>query len=298
MKRTKLFSALAAALSGFAMRFALQRGALLGAVAVEVDSLDAVPAKQRGWYVEDAATKKFKLDPSKIEIAEDQQEVNGLKAALNAEREAAAAARRELGALAKKFEGVDPDAMKALLARFDGEEEAQLIKAGKFDEVLNKRTAKMQEAHLRELKEKENAITKEQERTKKYEMRVLDSHLMAAATKAGVHQHAMEDVLFRGRSQFKLDEEGNPIKFLEDGKTVELGKDGKTPFGPDEWIVGTMKEKAPHWFPASGSGGGSGGDGSRGTGGGGKRQMRRADFDAITDPVQRAETAKTVQLVD
>jgi len=40
-----------------------------------------------------------------------------------------------------------------------------------------------------------------------------------------------------------------------------LGKDGKTPFSPAEWIE-SMTEIAPHWFPASSSGGGASGSGS------------------------------------
>lgn len=263
----------------------------IGALALEVDAIDKVPESQRGWYVEKEG--KFTLDLDKVTI----EDVAGLKKALGSERDSAAAARREAAALAKKYEGIDPDAVKLLLSRFDGEEEAALIKAGKFDEVLKKRHEKMQEAHVRALADKDKAIETEVGRRKKYEQRVLDGHLIQAATKAGVHQHAMEDVMYRGRSMFTLDEEGEPVRLLEDGKTVEIGKDGKSPYSPVEWIEGTMKEKAPHWFPVQGSGGGTGGDNSR-PGSGGKKQIKRADFDAITDPVRKSETAKTHAIVD
>lgn len=43
----------------------------------------------------------------------------------------------------KRFEGIDPDAVKTILQRFSDDEEAQLIAAGKIDEVLDKRTERL-----------------------------------------------------------------------------------------------------------------------------------------------------------
>ncbi|MGR7566062.1 hypothetical protein ACU6YQ_24595, partial [Klebsiella aerogenes] len=37
----------------------------------------------------------------------------------------------------KRFDGIDPDAVKTILQRFSDDEEAQLIAGGKIDEVLN-----------------------------------------------------------------------------------------------------------------------------------------------------------------
>ncbi|MCF7521481.1 hypothetical protein L4G92_05395 [Neisseria sp. ZJ106] len=38
----------------------------------------------------------------------------------------------------KQFEGIDPDAVRLMLKQFSDNEEAELIKAGKFDEAFNK----------------------------------------------------------------------------------------------------------------------------------------------------------------
>jgi hypothetical protein len=62
---------------------------------------------------------------------------------------------------------------------------------------------------------------------------------------------------------FQLDENGHAVQIGDDGQPV-LGKDGKTPFNPAEWLD-SMKEAAPHWFPAGASGSGSG-SGNRGAG--------------------------------
>ena len=143
----------------------------------------------------------------------------------------------------------------------------QPFAAGKFDEVMAKRTERMKAEYERLLAEANGKAEAAMKRTKAYEGRVLDDAVRAAAAKAGLHTHAIDDALFRARSMFSLDETGQAVQLDESGKPV-LGKDGKSPFTPTEWLEG-MKEKAPHWFPASASGGGAGGGGG-GNGGGGK----------------------------
>jgi hypothetical protein len=64
---------------------------------------------------------------------------------------------------------------------------------------------------------------------------------------------------------FTLDENGNAVQRDADGNVV-IGKDGKTPFSPSEWLE-SMRESAPHWFPAGASGSGSN-NGSKGGGAG------------------------------
>lgn len=167
----------------------------------------------------------------------------------------------------KRFDGIEPDAVREILKRFADDEEAGLIKAGKIDEVLNKRTERMKADYDKRLKEALATAEQATKRAQAFQGRVLDDAIRAAAAKAGIHQHAIDDALFRARSMFALDENGQAVQLGDDGKPV-LGKDGKTPFTPLEWLEG-MKEKAPHWFPASASGGGSGGSGA-GAGSGAK----------------------------
>lgn len=165
----------------------------------------------------------------------------------------------------KRFDGIDPDAVRSILKRFTDDEEAALIAKGQVDTVLTKRTERMKADFEKQLQ----AATAEREaaakRAEAYQQRVLDNELRAAAAKAGIHQHAIDDALFRGRAMFALDENGTAVALGDDGRPV-LGKDGKTPFSPMEWLEG-MKDKAPHWFPATASGGGA----SSGGGGGGNQ---------------------------
>lgn len=167
---------------------------------------------------------------------------------------------REQSDKLKTFDGIDPTAVRNILKRFSDDEEASLIAKGEIDKVLERRTERMREEMGRKLTEAETARLAAETRSKAYEGRVLDDAVRAALAKAGLHPHAIDDALLHARTMFSLDDKGNAVALGDDGKPV-LGKDGKTAFSPSEWIEG-MKEKKPHWFPASASGGGSGGSGS------------------------------------
>lgn len=192
-----------------------------------------------------------------------------------------------------RFEGIDPDVVRTIMKRFADDEEAGLIKAGKFDEVLEKRTSKMREDFQKQLDAAKGDATKARQLAKAFQGRVLDDAVRAAATKAGLHAHAIEDALFRARSMFSLDENGQAVQLGDDGKPV-LGKDGKSAFGPSEWLEG-MKEKAPHWFPASASGGGAGGSGK---GADGKKTMTRAAFEALAPEARATAMADKTVITD
>lgn len=225
------------------------------ALALTVDSLDAIDEAARGFYTKtDEGNYRLDLDGY--------EDPKGLKSALDKERNAAKEATRLMKELQKKYEGIDPDKVKGLLSKLENDEEAKLLAEGKLDEVVNKRIEKLKADLERQVREATAKSEQAEQRAKNFEQQVLDNHIRAAAAKAGLHQHAIEDALFRARTMFKLDGSGNAAMFEDDD--VKLGKDGKTPYSPVEWLD-EMKEKAPHWFPAANSGGGSGGSSKTGS---------------------------------
>ncbi len=115
---------------------------------------------------------------------------------------------------------------------------------------------------------------------------MLDNNIRAAAAKVGIHAHAIDDALLRGRAMFTLDDDGNAVQ-VKDG-TVVLSKDGKNNFAPSEWLE-SMREAAPHWFPASGSGGGA--QQGRQQGSAGKKTVTRSVFDGMA-PIDKAAHVK------
>jgi len=114
--------------------------------------------------------------------------------------------------------------------------------------------------------------------------RVLDNEVREAAVKIGLHPSAIDDALLHARNIFSIDDDGHAVQLDDDTEEPVLGKDGKTPFSPLEWLEG-MREKKPHWWPAGSSGGGAGG--GRGAGG-------KPDLSGLS-PTARLTAARAAQ---
>lgn len=220
------------------------------ALAAQVATLDEVPEAQRSFYIADGD--KFKLD---IAGGEDN---SALRVELATAKREAAERRMAIKVMEEKFSGIDPAKVKEMLAKLDQDGEQALIAAGKIDEVIQKRSEKLRADLQRQIDEANGKAKSAEERVSKYSQRVLDDRIRDAVM-GKVHVHAIKsgDVLRAARELFALDDNGNAVQFGEDGQIV-LGKDGKTPFSPAEWIE-SMTEVAPHWFPSDSSGGGAGG---------------------------------------
>jgi len=237
-----------------------------------VESLEKVPQPYRTLYVEKDG--KFNLDMGRIE------DTVALKASIEKERKAARdsdAARKAVEAKYEaKYAGIDPDEVRAMQAKFGADEEGQLIKAGKIEEVVAKRTEKQRLAQEKELQARDAKVEAAEGRAKKFSQRALDDRVKDAVI-GKVHDTAIKggDVMRAAREIFTLNEDGDAVQMDKDGNVV-LGKDGKTSFGPAEWIE-SMREINPHWFPNQNSGGGASGDrGARGN----SSAIKRAAFDA------------------
>lgn len=221
-----------------------------------------------------------------------QAELDSVVAGLKNNTQEALAEKKAAQAKLKEFDGIDPAAARQVLDMFNNNAELKLIQEGKIDEVFQTRTAKLQDAHKRDLDAKDADVKAAQLRSEKFSRRVLNDALRSAAIETGVHKHAMDDVLLSGGQVFQLDEEGRAVQ-MADGKPV-LGKDGKTPFGPAEWLA-SITEAKPHWFPASSSGAPASGQPGRGSTG--QKTMKRSAFMTLT-PKQQSETIKTTQVID
>ena len=240
-----------------------------------VDSLEGLDPTLAPLYAKDEATGKFRLGVEGV------PDVTNLTKALKSERDAREAAEK----LNKQFEGLDPAEMRTMLKQMEGNEEAQLIKAGKIDDVIAKRTEKAMKDADKRVKEASTSAEQALARAQKWMTKALDSEITKAATKVGIHSYAVDDALLYARSMFSLDDQGNAVQLGEDGKPV-LGKDGKTPFTPLEWLE-SMRESKPHWFPASASGGGA----RQSSGNGAGKSMKRSVFDALPS-TQKAKLMK------
>jgi len=158
----------------------------------------------------------------------------------------------------KKFEGIDPDAVRQLADEKRKLEEAAQIKAGEVDKVVAARLkAELDKVHAPVLAERDalhGRLTAIQ----------IDQAVVSEATKRGLRPTAIPDITSRARTTFKL-VNGVPQAFEADGQTARMGKDGTSPMTLAEWVDALVSD-APHLFEANagsgaaGSGGGAAGN--------------------------------------
>lgn len=190
-----------------------------------------------------------------------------------------------------EFGTLDPIRAKTLIDAMDNDEDAKLIAGGKKNEVIAKYTERMRAEHTTQLEALQGKVTAETGRANAYQGAVLENQIRAVT--GDCHKGAVEDALLHARQIFTLDAKGIAVKLNSEG-VPELGKDGKTPFSPAEWMD-LQRELKPHWFPAQSSGSGSGGaNGAKG----GAKTMKRSAFDSLT-PVQQGGVARAgTQIID
>lgn len=180
------------------------------------------------------------------------KEVGGLKS----KRDELLDAQRKMKDQLKQFEGIDPERARKLEQQLAENEEARLIADGKIDEVLSKRTERMQAEYERKLSEAQTEAEKAKARAEKFTGRAFSDELRTAAAQVGILDSAVPDAVYRGRELFAVDDDGNVV-----AKDGVLDQDGK-PLTPETWL-NSMRDQAPHWFPTPK---GSGAPGSSGNG--------------------------------
>ena len=159
----------------------------------------------------------------------------------------------------KKFEGIDPDAVRQLADDKRKLEEAAQIKAGEVDKVIE---ARLKTARAEWDKAHGTVVAERDTLTSRLTAIQIDQAVVTEATKRGLRATALPDITARARATFKL-VDGMPQAF--DGQTPRLGKDGTSPMTLAEWVDALVSD-APHLFEANagsgaaGSGGGAAGN--------------------------------------
>ena len=183
------------------------------------------------------------------------------KSKLDEFRASNVALMKERDDLKKRFEGIDPDEVRRLASEKRQLEEAQQLKAGETEKVVETRV----KAARAELERQLSALTSERDALNSRLVTIqIDQGVVAAATKRGLRATAIADITSRARGVFRL-VNGVPTAFEADGQTVRVGKDAASPMNLEEWIE-TQVSEAPHLFESN-AGGGAAGNGSGGAGG-------------------------------
>lgn len=209
-----------------------------------------------------------------------EQHVSGLKAKNNELLGKNRSLSDELTNFKSQFEGLDIDAVKGLLQKAGQDEETKLLAEGKIEEVIQKRTEKMREEHDKVLKAEKERADKAEAYAEKFKKSVVQSQIVQAAIELEALPEATPDIAFLAQTKFALDENGKAVAVDENGDVV-IGKDGKNPLTPKEWIE-DIRESKPYFFPKPNGAGGQGGNNS-----GGKNTIKRSEFDAMS-PTEKA----------
>jgi hypothetical protein len=219
-------------------------------------SKDEIPADQLPLYTErdghwlldvDGAVEKAKLDEARTHTT---------------------AVSKERDEVLKRFEGIDPEEARTLLAEKQKREEEKLLKGGddaaaseEAQRQERERIEKVIESRIRgvksELEKQVSNLTGERDAlTARLTAIQIDQGVITVATKRGLRPTALTDITARARAVFRL-VNGAPAAFESDGKSVRYGRDGLTAMTLDEW-VDTQVAEAPHLFESNAGGGASG----------------------------------------
>ena len=235
-----------------------------------VDTLDAVDENFHSLY--EQADNGFRLKVTGVDDA------SGLKTALQSEREARKAAEKAAKEYATKFNGIDPEQARKLLNDQHLSEEQRLLADGKIDELVSKRTERMQSDYEARIQAAEQKAEQANQFASGFREKALTSHISDGALSAGIVQSALRDVELRARADgFQLDANGKPVALDANGETI-YGKDGRTPLSIAEWSAG-LRDTAPHLFGQSVGGGALGSDNS------GAQHKKLSDMTATEEAV-------------
>jgi len=189
----------------------------------------------------------------------------------------------------KRFDGIDPDAIRQLADDKRKLEEAAQIKAGEVDKVIAARLkAELDKIHAPVVAERDalhGRLTAIQ----------IDQAVVSEATKRGLRPTALTDITARARQTFKL-VNGVPQAFEADGQTARTGKDGVSPMTLAEWVDALVSD-APHLFEAN-AGSGAAGSGPGGVGNRSARNPFRKESFNLTEQmkIQKSDPALAARL--
>ena len=176
----------------------------------------------------------------------------------------------------KRFEGIDPDAVRQLAEENRSLRTATLSEDAKREMDAQLKTAKSAfEKQLAAMSGERDTLTGRLTAIQ------IDQAVVTEATKRGLRATALPDITARARQSFKL-VNGVPQAFEADGQTARMGKDG--PMTLAEWVDALVSD-APHLFEAN-AGGGAAGSGSGGAGNRSVKNPFRKDSWNLTEQMK------------
>lgn len=162
--------------------------------------------------------------------------------------------KKQVEELTDKYGNIDLEKYQELMDKAALDDGKKRITMDKVDEIVAERTTAMKADHANQV----DALTKSRDGlSAQLDNLLIDGAVRDAAVDAKVRAGALEDVVLRAKTTFKV-VDGKAVAHDEKGN-VRYGKDGTNPLNPVEWIQG-LKTSAEHLFEQSKGGGAGGGD--------------------------------------
>lgn len=206
----------------------------------KIGKLEDVPEAIRGEYVADPTNGGFTLNVEGAVAKERLDEFRNNNINLQQQID--------------KFKDVDPAKYQELMKLQRKIQEKELIEKGEVDKVVELRVTAMRDELTAKITEYEKTI---EVTNKQLSHLLIDNVVKSAAIQSGVAPTAVDDVILRAATVFKI-ENGAPVAKDAQGNQV-YAKDGTTPLSVAAWVT-DLKKTAPHLFlGAQGSGATGGG---------------------------------------
>lgn len=204
----------------------------------KVDGLDGLEDTIKPLYVLNEEDKKYYLQVEGVVSKEKLEEFRNNNIELSKKLDA--------------YKDVDPAKYKDLVkmeadGKFSGKTNEEI------DRIIGERVGTMKTEYEKSIEELNKTVGTQ---AAQLNLLLVDNVVRDAANKGGVTGAAVDDILLRAKSIFKL-VEGKPIPHDDRGNVV-YGNDGTTPLSVNGWVLG-LKKTAPHLFPTSQGGGAPGG---------------------------------------
>src|SRR4051794_25613813 len=131
----------------------------------------------------------------------------------------------QLDEVKRRYEGIDPEAVRKLEAEKQKLEEQQALKAGEVERVIESRLKSFQSVHEKQVKDL--AAERDALVARLSEIQI-DQGVVGVAARYKLHPTAIPDITARARQTFRL-VKGVPTAFASDGQSFRPGKDGISP---------------------------------------------------------------------
>lgn len=187
-----------------------------------------------------------------------------VKAAIQAQIDAAVAGLKNknaelIGKLkdTPKMDKAEYDALLDLKKKVDANEEMKMLSEGKLEEVLNRRLEAKERDWNAQLQARDAKLNEYNEVLKNKDERLktvlIDSEVRQAYIGLDYEPTALDDIMLQARNTFVMGEDGKVVPRDTDG-VIRMGKDGRTPLTPQEWLEGLSEKKPYLRRPSTGSG--------------------------------------------